>query len=97
KNPVLGTFKFDGSEFDDYAVDVPPGGCQGMQPTREGFPEVCKELLANQAEERRGGRRRERRAGSAVQACSDLVEIPPGSSLASIREINAKPQGRQAA
>jgi hypothetical protein len=50
KNPVVGTFEFNGSEFDDYAVDIPPGGCQGMQPTRVGFPEVCKELLANQAE-----------------------------------------------
>ena len=47
KNPVIGQFVFDGAEFADYAVDLPPGACQGMLPTREGFEEVCNELIAN--------------------------------------------------
>ena len=66
KNPVVGTFLFDGVEFSEYAVDLPPGGCQGMLPTREGFPEVCKELLAHQAE---WGLK----AGITEQELSDLV------------------------
>ena len=47
KNPVIGQFVFDGAEFADYAVDLPPGACQGMLSTREGFEEVCKEIIAN--------------------------------------------------
>ncbi len=49
KNPVVGDFVFDGSEFAPYAVDLAPGDCQGMIPTREGFMLVCQELLTNQA------------------------------------------------
>ena len=48
-NPVLGQFVFDGAEFVSYAVDLPPGACQGMLPTREGFQEACNELIAAQA------------------------------------------------
>ena len=48
-NPVIGQFVFDGTEFVSYAVDLPPGACQGMLATREGFEEVCKELVSNQA------------------------------------------------
>jgi hypothetical protein len=50
KNPVVGTFVFDGAEFDAYAVDLPPGACQGMLATREGFLELCQEIAANQAQ-----------------------------------------------
>ena len=50
KNPVLGQFTFDGSEFEEYGRDLAPGDCQGMLPTREGFLEVCQEIIANQAE-----------------------------------------------
>ena len=49
KNPVMGQFVFDGAEFDAYAVDLPPGACQGMLATREGFNEACSEIAANQA------------------------------------------------
>ena len=49
KNPVMGQFVFDGAEFVDYAVDLPPGACKGMLSTREGFDEVCQEIAANQA------------------------------------------------
>lgn len=48
KNPVVGEFVFDGSEFTSYAVDLAPGDCQGMLPTREGFSLVCQELFTNQ-------------------------------------------------
>jgi hypothetical protein len=48
-NPIVGQFVFDGTEFLTYAVDLPPGACQGMLPTREGFEEACKELVAAQA------------------------------------------------
>jgi hypothetical protein len=50
KNPVMGQFVFDGTEFLVYAVDLPPGACKGMLVTREGFEEVCKEMIANQTE-----------------------------------------------
>jgi len=49
KNPVVGDFVFDGSEFAAYAVDLPPGGLQGLVSTYEGFAEACLELIANQA------------------------------------------------
>jgi hypothetical protein len=49
-NPALGTFVFDGTEFEVYAVDLAPGECQGMMPTREGFPGVFQELVTLQAE-----------------------------------------------
>ena len=49
KNPVVGDSAFDGTEFKEYAVDLPPGGCAGLVATREGFLEVCQELLTNQA------------------------------------------------
>jgi hypothetical protein len=49
KNPVIGQFIFDGAEFVPYVVDLAPGECQGMLPTREGFDDVSKELIANQA------------------------------------------------
>jgi hypothetical protein len=49
-NPILGQFVFDGTEFVSYAVDLPPGGCQGLQLTRQGFLAACEELIANQAE-----------------------------------------------
>jgi hypothetical protein len=49
KNPVIGQFVYDGTEFVSYAVDLPPGGCQGLLVTREDHPDVCKELIANQA------------------------------------------------
>jgi hypothetical protein len=48
-NPKMGDFVFDGSEFTAYAVDLAPGDCLGMLPTREGFLLVCQELLTNQA------------------------------------------------
>lgn len=48
-NPVIGQFVFDGSEFAAYAVDLPPGECQGLLKTREGFLLVCQELFTNQA------------------------------------------------
>jgi hypothetical protein len=47
KNPIMGQFVFDGQEFEAYAVDLPPGACQGMLLTRAGFDDVCKELTAN--------------------------------------------------
>jgi hypothetical protein len=47
KNPIVGQLAIDGQEFEDYGVDLPPGGCQGMLATREGFENVCKELIAN--------------------------------------------------
>jgi hypothetical protein len=47
KNPVVGQFVFDGQEFETYAVDLPPGACQGMLTTREGFDDACNELIAN--------------------------------------------------
>ena len=50
KNPVVGSFVFDGAEFAEYAVDLPPGGCQGMLPTREGFLDVSQEILTQHAE-----------------------------------------------
>lgn len=50
KNPVLGQLELDGSEFAAYAVDLPPGACQGMLATRDGFLDVCKEISANQSE-----------------------------------------------
>lgn len=50
KNPNVGDCVFDGSEFASYLIDVPPGGLQGMRTAQEGCPEVCKEILANQAE-----------------------------------------------
>src|SRR5262245_29778894 len=46
-NPLPGELVFNGTEFKPYAVDLPPGGCLGMVPTREGFPAVVQELLAN--------------------------------------------------
>src|SRR5262245_7173275 len=49
KNPVVGDLVFDGSEFAPYVVDLPPGACQGVLTTREGFSLVCQELLTNQA------------------------------------------------
>lgn len=48
-NPIMGQFVIDGSEFAPYAVDLAPGECQGMLVTREGFSDVCKEILSNQA------------------------------------------------
>jgi hypothetical protein len=50
KNPNVGDCVFDGSEFAPYLVDVPPGGLQGMRTEQDGCAEVCKEILANQAE-----------------------------------------------
>jgi hypothetical protein len=50
KNPNVGDCVFDGSEFASYLVDVPPGGLQGMRTAQDGCDEVCKEILANQAE-----------------------------------------------
>jgi hypothetical protein len=47
KNPIVGQFVFDGQEFEAYAVDLPPGACQGMLTTREGFDDACNELIAN--------------------------------------------------
>ncbi len=49
KNPVVGQFVFDGAEFTDYAIDLPPGACKGLLTTREGFDEVCQEIAAHQA------------------------------------------------
>ena len=50
KNPIIGEFVFDGAEFEAYAIDLPPGGCQGMLTTREGFLDVCQEIVTNHAE-----------------------------------------------
>ncbi len=50
KNPNVGDCVFDGSEFATYLVDVPPGGLQGMRTAQDGCDEVCKEILANQAD-----------------------------------------------
>ena len=47
---VFGKLAVDASECEGYAVDLAPGECQGMLPTREGFLEVCQEILANHAE-----------------------------------------------
>lgn len=66
--PVFGRFVFDGSEFDDYAKDLPPGGCLGMLTAREGFLEVCEEMLAAHAE---WGAK----AGIANQEISDLQTV----------------------
>lgn len=48
KNPVVGEFLFDATEFEAYAVDLPPGGTAGMVTTREDFMLVCMEILTNQ-------------------------------------------------
>ena len=66
KNPVIGQFEFDGSEFADYAVDLPPGACQGMLTTRDGFADVCKEIGDNHAQW--GGK-----AGIADQEMAELT------------------------
>ncbi len=50
KNPDVGEWDWDGTEFEEYAVDVPPGGLQGLLATREGFLAVCLELLSNQVQ-----------------------------------------------
>jgi hypothetical protein len=50
KNPNVGDCVFDGSEFAPYLVDVPPGGLQRMRTAQDGCDEVCKEILANQAD-----------------------------------------------
>lgn len=50
KNPVEGEFVFDASECTAYAVDLPPGACQGMRKTRVGYAGAVSELLANQAQ-----------------------------------------------
>jgi len=47
KNPIMGQLNFDGEEFNAYRVDLPPGACQGMLVTREGFSDACNELIAN--------------------------------------------------
>jgi hypothetical protein len=49
KNPEMGEFHLDGSEFLPYGKDLPPGKCQGMLTARDGFNEVCAEILMNQA------------------------------------------------
>jgi len=49
KNPVVGDFVFDGSEFVAYAQDLPPGKCQGMLTARDGFLDAASEILANHA------------------------------------------------
>ncbi|HLM74375.1 MAG TPA: hypothetical protein VK459_16835 [Polyangiaceae bacterium] len=49
KNPVVGDFVFDGSEFKAYAEDLPPGACQGMLTAREGFLDAAQEILTNHA------------------------------------------------
>lgn len=50
KNPVVGEFVLDGSEFVAYVEDLAPGECQGMQKTREGFELVYREIIDNQKE-----------------------------------------------
>jgi hypothetical protein len=47
KNPIMGQLVFDGAEF-TYAVDLPPGACQGMLCTRDGYVDACAEIIANQ-------------------------------------------------
>lgn len=49
KNPTVGEFHIDGSEFEQYAVDLPPGGLQGLLFTHDGFLEAASELIAAQA------------------------------------------------
>jgi general stress protein YciG len=66
KNPVMGQFVFDGTEFLDYARDLPPGACQGMLSTREGFKGVYDEVVAVHAEW--GGK-----AGISDQELADLT------------------------
>ena len=67
KNPVIGQFNFDGSEFAAYAVDLAPGDCQGMRTTSEGFLDASKELTDNHAE---WGAK----AGIADQEIADLAQ-----------------------
>jgi hypothetical protein len=50
KPPEFGSLVINGSEFEEYKVDLAPGECQGMLPTREGFLEACQELITHQAE-----------------------------------------------
>jgi hypothetical protein len=49
-NPTLKSFHIDGSEFEAYAEDLPPGGLQGFLFTQEGFLEVCNEMISAHAE-----------------------------------------------
>ena len=44
-NPTLGAFHIDGTEFEAYAEDLPPGGLQGFKTTHEGFLEAVQELV----------------------------------------------------
>lgn len=67
KNPVEGEFVFDASECAAYAVDLPPGACQGMCRTRAGYAGAVSELLANQAQS--GSK-----AGIPEQDISDLLQ-----------------------
>lgn len=48
-NPALGSFHIDGTEFEAYAEDLPPGGLQGFTSTRDGFHEAAQELIAAHA------------------------------------------------
>ncbi|NUQ76794.1 MAG: hypothetical protein HUU21_24930 [Polyangiaceae bacterium] len=48
KNPVVGDFVFDGSEFAAYTQDLPHGACQGMLTAREGYLDAAGELIVNQ-------------------------------------------------
>jgi hypothetical protein len=66
KNPVVGEFVFDGSEFVSYAQDLPPGKCQGMLTAREGFADVSNEILMSHATH--GGK-----AGIPDQDAADLA------------------------
>lgn len=67
KNPIIGQFVFDGSEFIAYAVDLAPGECQGMLATRDGFPSASKEVIDNHDEY--GAK-----AGIADQEVTDLAQ-----------------------
>ena len=67
-NPTLGAFHIDGTEFEVYAEDLPPGGLLGFKSTHEGFIEAAQELVT--AHPAHG-----RAAGISDGDITDLAEI----------------------
>ena len=48
-NPALESFHIDGSEFEAYAENLPPGALQGLLFTQEEFSTVHDEMLSAHA------------------------------------------------
>src|SRR5438445_452980 len=50
KQPQIGELSIDASALSPFLVDLPAGALQGMRTEQDGFDDVVKEIVANQAD-----------------------------------------------